>query len=275
MFCVKTWWQSQKLLPPPHYLTHFQEATNLTTHKTWIAALTIILIAVIASTATYVIWQQQSTASTQPRVLYQILPFNTLSEGAFEGTTTFSELVQHGDFGIGTLDGLNGEMIALDGTFYQVPITGIPREIGPDELTPYATVTFFNTTQTLQVTSTLTHQELISTINQSLPDPDAIYAIKIHGTFSFAQTRSPAMQEKPYPNLTQALVGQAVFNLTDVTGTAVGFYFPNTMSGVDYAGYHLHFITDDHTAGGHLLDCVVQSATIELDQIRSYTLIIP
>jgi acetolactate decarboxylase len=245
------------------------------THKIWLTALTIILITLIASTAAYAIWQQQPTASTHSGVLYQILPFNTFSEGNFGGTTTFAELAQHGDFGIGTLDGLNGEMIALDGTFYQVPITGIPRKISPNELTPYATVTFFNTTQTLQITNSLTYQELVSTINQSLPDFNSIYAIKIHGIFSFAQTRSPAMQEKPYPNLTQALVNQAVFNLTDVSGTAVGFYFPSSMNGIDYAGYHLHFITDDLTAGGHLLDCTIQNATIDIDQIRSYTLIIP
>ena len=47
------------------------------------------------------------------------------------------------------------------------------------------------------------------------------------------------------------------------------------MSGVDYAGYHVHFITDDMTAGGHLLDCIIKDATITVDIINNYNLVLP
>jgi acetolactate decarboxylase len=176
---------------------------------------------------------------------------------------------------MGTLNGLDGEMIALNGVFYQVPSTGIPRQVNSDELTPYATVTFFETTQTLQITTPTTYQQLTATINQSLPNHDVIYAIKVHGTYNSATTRSPQIQQPPYPNLTHALLTQSIFNLSNVEGTIVGFYFPNSMSGVDYAGYHLHFLTDDLTAGGHLLNCTISNATIELCEINTYTLVIP
>ena len=68
---------------------------------------------------------------------------------------------------------------------------------------------------------------------------------------------------------------QSVFNLSNVSATAAGFWFPSNMDGVDCAGVHLHLITDGHTAGGHLLDCTLQNATVEIDQINSYNLVLP
>jgi len=108
-----------------------------------------------------------------------------------------------------------------------------------------------------------------------LPSQDAIYAIKVTGTFDYAQTRSPAKQTQPYPALADALKTQSVFNLSSVSATAAGFWFPSSMIGIDYAGYHLHLITDDHTAGGHLLDCIIQNATVEIDKINQYNLVLP
>ena len=66
---------------------------------------------------------------------------------------------------------------------------------------------------------------------------------------------------------------QTTFNLNQVEGTLVGFFFPDSMNGVDAIGYHLHFLTDDHTAGGHLLECSIKNA-IEIDQTNNYQLLI-
>ncbi len=68
---------------------------------------------------------------------------------------------------------------------------------------------------------------------------------------------------------------QTVFTLNGVEGTLVGFFFPGSMNGVDSVGYHLHFLADDHTAGGHLLECTIKNAIVEIDQINSYHLLIP
>jgi acetolactate decarboxylase len=207
--------------------------------------------------------------------LYQVSAFNVFSAGNFEGNTTYAELAQHGDFGIGTLNCLNGEMIALDGKFYQIPVDGVPRQIISSEKTPYATVTFFNSSQGFQVANVLTYAQLTAGINSSLTNYNAIYAIKVHGFFDLAKTRSVPIQTKPYPILTEAVKNQTTFTLNGVEGTAVGFYFPNYMDGVDVVGYHLHFLTDDHLSGGHLLECDVKNATVEIDQINNYYLQIP
>ncbi len=238
-----------------------------------LAALGAIAIIMLAALSAVTLSRANDATVENRDILFQVSAFNTFSTGKYEGTTTFSELANHGDFGIGTLNGLDGEMVAVDGEFYQVPIDGKPVQVSPSALTPYATVTFFDADQTLYVNG-LNYSQLINYIDQALPSNEQIYAIKVNGTFEYAQTRSVPMQTEPYPTLSEAINQQTVFNLTEVTGTAIGFYFPESMSGVDYAGYHLHFLTDDYTAGGHLLDCFIRNATVEIDYTGKYTLIL-
>jgi len=104
-----------------------------------------VLIAVVSCAALYVVWQLNFNANIfeDTETLFQVSPFNTFAQGNYDGTVTYGELAEHGNFGIGTVNGLNGEMIALDGVFYQIPVDGAPRQIGSSEKTPYATVTFF------------------------------------------------------------------------------------------------------------------------------------
>jgi alpha-acetolactate decarboxylase len=240
-------------------------------------ALTIALLAVVACSAFLVGLQiQPAPSSTTDRdTLYQLTAYNTFITGKYAGVMPYSELEKHGDFGIGTFDGLDGEMIALNGEFYQIPSTGIPRMVDPTQTAPYATITYFQADRTFTV-SGLNYTQLKSYLDGQLgTSSDVIYAIKVSGTFDWAQTRSPQKQSQPYQNITEALKTQSVFNLTDVAGTAVGFWFPASMSGVDYAGYHIHFITDDRTAGGHLLDCIINNATVEVGIINNYNLALP
>ena len=238
-----------------------------------LAALGAIAVIMLAGLLVVTLSKANMAVTENRDVLFQISAFNTFSSGKYDGTTRFSELATHGDFGIGTLDGLDGEMIALNGVFYQVPIDGKPVQLSPSALTPYATVTFFDADQSLHVNG-LNYSQLTSYISHTLPDDETIYAIKIFGAFDYAKTRSVPVQTPPYPPLSEAVSDQAVFDLTNVSGTAVGFYFPESMSGVDFAGYHLHFLTDDRTSGGHMLDCVIRNATIEIDCTDKYTLIL-
>jgi len=240
----------------------------------WLLALALIILVVFS--AFYALWQFQANASSvvDRDVLFQVAAFNTFSMGNYTGCMSYGELAKHGDFGIGTFDGLDGEMLTLNGVFYQIPSSGIPRQVNASMEAPYATVTYFEADQTLTVTD-LNYTQLKTQIDTVLLSQNAIYAIKVGGTYDYAQTRSPQKQTQPYPNITEALKTQSVFNLSNVSATAVGFWFPSNMNGVDYAGYHLHLITDDHTAGGHLLDCIIRNATVEIDQINQYNLVLP
>ena len=236
--------------------------------KLAIAAATLLVVLILFAAFYELTLPDQDT-------LYQVSAFNVFSEGNFDGNVTYAELAKHGNFGIGTLNQLNGEMIAFDGKFYQIPTNDSPREIGSEEKTPYATVTFFSSDYTFPVANVTSYLQLMENINSTLLNFNVIYAIKVHGFFDFAQTRSVPIQNKPYPNLSEAVKNQTIFDLNEVEGTMAGFFFPTSMNGVDYVGYHLHFLTDDNTAGGHLLECVIKNATVEIDQTNDYHLLLP
>jgi acetolactate decarboxylase len=234
------------------------------------------LIVLVCFGSFYAVWHLQTDASTvlDKDILYQVAAFNTFSMGNYTGYISCMELAKHGDFGIGTFDGLDGEMLAVNGVYYQIPSDGVPRQVSGNMEAPYATVTYFEADQSLTVAD-LNFTQLKAQIDLVLPSLDSIYAIKVTGEFDYAQTRSPQKQTQPYPPLTEALKNQSVFALENVSATAVGFWFPNSMNGVDYVGYHFHLITDDHAAGGHLLDCVITNATVEINQINRYNLLLP
>jgi acetolactate decarboxylase len=237
--------------------------------------LAVVLTFIIALSIFYAAWQYQPNASVVHHdVLFQLAAFNTFSLGNYAGVMSYKDLAMQGDFGIGTFDGLDGEMIALDGVLYQIPSDGVPKQVAVTQTAPYATVTFFEADQTLSA-SNLNYTQFRAFLDERLTSKGAIYAIKVTGTFDWAQTRSPQKQVEPYPNITEALKTQSVFSLGNVSATAVGFWFPKSMEGVDYAGYHLHLLTNDHTAGGHLLDCIIGNVTVEVDQIKEYTLVLP
>ena len=58
-------------------------------------------------------------------VLFQAATFGDLLSGEYDGVISYSELGTYGDFGIGTFDGLDGEMLMLDDIPYQIKDDGL------------------------------------------------------------------------------------------------------------------------------------------------------
>ena len=54
-------------------------------------------------------------------------------QGIYDGPATFNEVSKHGDFGIGTVNHLDGEMIGLDGFF--IKSLGMDRFIASSQQT--------------------------------------------------------------------------------------------------------------------------------------------
>ncbi len=82
-------------------------------------------------------------AEREHHVLFQASTIGALLEGAYEGDLSFAELAEHGDLGLGTLNRLDGEMIALDGEFFRADVEGRVHPVAPAERTPFAVVTRF------------------------------------------------------------------------------------------------------------------------------------
>lgn len=206
--------------------------------------------------------------------LFQVSTISALMDGAFDGSMRVGELGMQGDFGLGTFDALDGEMVGLDGRFYQVRADGSVREVNDSMLVPFADVTFFDADEEIALSgSNMTQVERY--LEKMLPTRSIFYAIRIDGTFSHVRTRSVPAQSKPYPNLTVAVMNQSIFELHNQSGTVVGFWTPSYASGLNIPGYHLHFINDDRTAGGHLLDFQLMNGSAYIDHIYGFMMVLP
>ncbi len=93
---------------------------------------------------------EQNTAASQD-VLYQVSTLDALMQGVYDGELSLGQLTSHGNFGIGTFDGLDGEMVVLDGQVYQVPADGKVIKKDSATLTPFAMVTDFETDSQVEI----------------------------------------------------------------------------------------------------------------------------
>ena len=192
-------------------------------------------------------------------------------DGNYEGDVTIGELLKAGDLGIGTLNGLDGELIIADGEAWQAAFDGGLRRVAPDEKTPFAVVTRFAVDDLIEVDAPMGWEDLLALLEEHAPRGSGCDAIRIDGRFGRVHARSVPRQDKPYPPLLEVTAGQVEWEFEDVEGTVVGFRFPEAVSGVEVVGHHLHFISADRSRGGHVLECDVASATVrieELDEMR-------
>jgi acetolactate decarboxylase len=214
-------------------------------------------------------------AEHEPHVLFQTSTIDALLEGAYDGDVSFAELRGHGDFGLGTLDAVDGEMIALDGRFYRAaPPDGAVTEIPGEARTPFAVVTFFEPDVTVQLEGELDQASLLERVDAELT-PGACHAIRVQGHFELVGARSVPRQSRPYPPLAEVAAGQSLFEFLDVEGTLVGFRFPTYAGGIELPGYHLHFITADRSRGGHVLDCRLTRGALALARSSELHLELP
>ncbi len=203
-------------------------------------------------------------ARSDPSVLFQASTIGALLDGAYDGDVSFAELAEHGDLGLGTLNGLDGEMIALGGHFYRADIDGRINEIDPAERTPFAVVVPFAERRIDAISTPVTAAELGPYLS-TLAAGEGAVAIRIDGRFGSVRARSVPMQTPPYRPLSEVVADQHVFDLTGVEGTIVGFRFPDHSDGIEVDGYHLHFITTDRTRGGHVLDFECTGGRVAID----------
>ena len=207
-------------------------------------------------------------------LLFQVSTLDALSQGVFEGAYSVGDLKQHGDFGLGTYDGINGEMVVLDGHVYHAYSNGTTAEATDSELAPFAAVTFFRPQATYAIKG-LTMAEISEWLNGKLPSPNLNYAIRISGFFSAVQTRAIPKQSKPYPTLAEAMESQVVFNYNDLEGTAVVLRGPAFEKGINVVGDHFHFISRDHSKAGHVLGLTAGAVKVEIMIVPQTTLWLP
>jgi len=198
-------------------------------------------------------------------VLYQVSTIDALVEGEYGGLVSLRELSGRGDFGIGTFESLDGEMIVINGTCYQVKGDGRAHVADPAVGIPFAAVTFFDADIEIPVAEGSTYSEFTASLDHNLPSKSVFYAIRMEGLFPAMVVRSVDAQQEPYPRLADALEFQKVYEYGNISGSLVGLYSPQNVGGLNVPGYHLHFISEDRRTGGHVLAFVAPEGAAELD----------
>ena len=226
--------------------------------------------------AVFLVLALLASGCAAPRAeLFQYATINSLLAGVFEGDMTIATLKRHGDLGIGTFNALDGEMLALDGQFYQIRSDGNVYPATDDRRTPFATVLFFHADRSLVLTNVASLRALEQQLDWQLPSPNAFYAFRMEVEIESAKTRSVPRQQQPYPTLAEAAKQQSVFEFQNKTGTLVGFRTPDFMQGLNVPGYHFHFLTADRWAGGHVLDCVIRRAEVHIAETSRFLMVLP
>ena len=206
--------------------------------------------------------------------LFQVSTSTALVEGVYGGVVTIAELKQHGSFGLGTFDGLDGEMLALDGHFYQVLGDGTVREARDDARVPFAVVTEFRAEREFIIDRVESFDELTAQLDSRRNTGNLFFAARIDGHFAHIRTRGLCKTVSGV-SLVEATAHQPEFALTDVSGTAVGFWTPLYARTINVAGWHFHFVTDDRTGGGHVLDCQGVQLQAQLQDLADVRIAMP
>lgn len=195
----------------------------------------------------------------------QISVVNALMLGEYDGIATLEELLRYGDFGVGTLDHLDGELIVLDGRAFQVHGDGLIAQVPLDAKIPFAVVTPFDPSGELSFPAILSLATLDERLNESIGHPNKFLAVRVQGEFSSITLRSVKAQTRPYRPLGEVAREQSVWTRQNVRGTLIGIRSPSWVKGLNVPGYHWHFLSEDFLIGGHVLECTASQATVHYD----------
>jgi acetolactate decarboxylase len=206
--------------------------------------------------------------------LYQVSTATALVEGIYQGAVRVGTLREHGDLGLGTFEDLDGEMVIVDGNFYQVRSDGSVLKVDDSVLSPFAAITVFSPEPaiTLEHCPDLAH--LTSRFDALRLSDNLFFALRADGKFDYIHTRAMRRTKEGVP-LVQAAAVQPEFEFHDISGTLVGFWTPEYAKSFNVPGYHLHFISADRTRGGHLLQCRGTNLRLQIQREGDYHIALP
>ena len=206
--------------------------------------------------------------------LFQISTSGALVQGIYEKAVSSTLLLNYGDFGIGTFDNLDGEMVVLDGAIYQVRSNGTVTQIKDDTGTPFAVVVRFVADQEETIPEAKNFEDLRNFCDKYRDSGNLFYAVRVDGHFDHIHTRAMKATLDGLP-LAQAAAIQPEFDFHDIEGTLVGIWAPAFSSSLNVAGYHFHFLSNDRTKGGHLLECSGKNLKVQIERLSEFHLSLP
>jgi len=217
-----------------------------------------------------------SCSSDKQDMIFHYSVLKALDNGVVEGNMTTGELKKHGDLGLGTFNKMDGEMVVLDHVIYRISPEGKIIKPGDETLIPYSVVTFFDQDGSLSMEGEINYQSLKEYAVDKLPSQNLFYACRITGEFEYMKCGGSSAQEKPYnESLREMLSDRPVYEADNISGTLVGFWCPAYIGDINTSGFHLHFISDDHSIGGHLMEFTARSLQLGYDIKTNYRILLP
>ena len=216
--------------------------------------------------------------SADRETIFQVSLLQGLTLGDYYGSVTVKELKEKGDTGIGTFEGVNGELIMLDGEVYRAKSNGSVEVAPDDETIPFSNVTFFDVDTTEEISGISNINDLKDYLNSKVEEfgKNRFYMIRIDGSFKKVSARSELKQEEPYKTLAEALsTDQREFDFDEAKGTVVGLFCPEYMNDLNAVGWHFHFVSEDKQQGGHVLDLDIDNAEVKWDNTDGFNMLLP
>jgi len=143
-----------------------------------------------------------------------------------------------------------------------------------DAKVPFAVVTAFRVEREFTIDEVDGFADLIAQLDVVRRTENLFYAVRIEGPFTRIRTRA-ACKSGSGVSLVDATSHQAEFEFADVRGTLAGFWTPSYARSLNIAGWHLHFVTDGRTIGGHLLDCRAAGLRAQLQELADVRIAMP
>ena len=211
--------------------------------------------------------------------MYQVSTLQALALGYSRAVIKVEELMAHGDIGLGTFEDVNGEMIVIDGHCYQADNKGEVTEADGNMGVPFSSVTYFKEFRRCELESVGSIDKLKELLDLRIEEDfglNSMHVVRIDGHFKKVWARSGSGNRAHHVTLKETLdKTQKTFSFDDIGGTLVCVYYPDYMDGINASGWHLHFISDDRSSGGHVFDISMEKGTACFDKITEIGILLP
>jgi acetolactate decarboxylase len=212
-------------------------------------------------------------------IMYQVSTLQALALGYTKPVTEVSELLAHGDTGLGTFEDVNGEMIVAGGRCWQAADDGAVKEATPDTGVPFASVTSLEGGREFSLGAVGGISALKTELDIRVEEDfglNSMHVARIDGVFEVVRARSEAGYRSHHVELKDILgKTQKDFSFENTRGTLVCVYYPDYMDGINAPGWHLHYVSEDRTQGGHVFELSMIEGHVTLKKISRIEIQLP
>ena len=211
--------------------------------------------------------------------MYQVSTLQALALGYTREVIKVKEFMEYGNIGLGNFEDVNGEMIAMDGHCYRADQDGHVTEIPPETGVPFAAVAKLYGEQQFTLENMPDIMAVRTELTRKIEERfglNSMHVVRIDGVFEKVDARSEAPYRSHHVTLKDVLgMTQKAFLFENIRGSLVGVYFPDYMDGINMPGWHLHFLSEDRSKGGHVFDVCLREGSAKVDKITCIEINLP